>query len=82
MHNVSREQTVDLLCDLHAFGQRTNGMDIDPPREEIRCHELGCLFCLRGSINDSLQLHGEKETIAQKEKKPALHVCGRWDELI
>lgn len=48
MYNVSREQTVDLLCDLHAFGQGTNGKDTDPPREEIRCHELGCFFCLRG----------------------------------
>lgn len=48
MHNVSRKQTVDLLCDLHVFGQGTNGMNIDPPREEIGCHELGCLFCLRG----------------------------------
>lgn len=44
MYNVSREQTVDLLCDLHAFGQGTNGKDTDPPREEIRCHELGCFF--------------------------------------
>lgn len=70
MYNVSREQTVDLLCDLHAFGQGTNGKDTDPPREEIRCHELGCFFLSKGgSINDSLQLHGEKEAIAQKGKK-------------
>lgn len=32
MHNISREQTVDLPCDLHVFGQGTNGVNIDPPR--------------------------------------------------
>lgn len=37
-----------LLCDPGASGQGTNGMDIDPLREEIGCHKLACLFCLRG----------------------------------
>lgn len=43
-----KNRLLHLLCDLCASGQGTNGMDIDPPGEEIRCHELGCLFCLRG----------------------------------
>lgn len=68
---MSPEKRLDLLFDLHAFGQGTKSMDIDTPREEIRCHELGCLFCLKGSINDSLQLHEKKVVIAQKEKKPS-----------
>lgn len=67
---MSLENRLDLLFDLHAFSQGTKTMDIDTPREEIGCHELGCLFCLKGSINDSLQLHEKKEVIAQKEKNP------------